>query len=200
MEGQESAKFIGGLARALLFRRGRGRRGGLPRRPLAGVARFGLAFGALGITFNLALHPSTRPVWSADILQGMALSGLVVAAWRSGDLAAAPGRSLRGSRPGVVVVASSRIARAFPGVAIPVRDSERSASPFPVVPWLALAAIGAWPGHVSRPVGRLAVAVRPWASWPDGSQGILRPPIKFPLNPIYALAGGSAGGGHIRPG
>jgi hypothetical protein len=187
VEGQEPAKFVGGMGSALLFASVGAVVAGSARRSLWRVIAFGLAFGALGITFNLALHPTTRPVWSADILQGMALAGVVVAAWRR----------ITGGGPWadalLVAVSSSwwvfePFARAWPGSQyLFAKGSPDGLSLFPVLPWLTLSALGAWLFEVSV-LSRLTIAlglgILAAIGWSLG-------PVKFPLNPIYAMAGGS---------
>lgn len=186
VEGQEPAKFIGGLGSALLFGSVGAVVAGSPRRSLARSLAFGLAFGVLGITFNLAMHPTTRPFWSADILQGMALSGMVLAVWRrltgGGAWAYA----------GLVALASiwwvvEPFARAWPGSQYLFATGSGVLSLFPVLPWLTLAALGAWLVEVSV-VSRLTIAL---VLAILAAQGWSLGPVKFPLNPIYALAGGS---------
>jgi len=58
---------------------GRGRRRGFP---IGRVAVYGLLFATLGVSFNLFIHPASRPAGTADILQGLALCGVAVACWR----------------------------------------------------------------------------------------------------------------------
>jgi hypothetical protein len=186
VEGHEGAKFVGGLGSALLFGSVGALVAGSPRRGLLRVVAFGLAFAAFGITFNLGLHPTNRPFWSADILQGMALSGVVVAAWRR----------LTGGGPwpyaALVALASSwwlvePHVRGFPGSQYLFAAGTDGISLFPVLPWLTLTALGAWLFELSI-AGRVAVAV---VLGILAAMGWSLGPIKFPLNPIYAMAGGS---------
>src|SRR4051812_30932125 len=81
--GHEVMKLVGGLGAALLFAASGGVGAWASTRvPTARLALFALLFAALGVSFNLALHPSTRPVATADILQGLPLAALAVACWR----------------------------------------------------------------------------------------------------------------------
>jgi hypothetical protein len=189
VEGQEGAKFVGGLGSALLFASVGALVAGSPRRSLARVTAFGLAFTALGITFNLALHPANRPFWSADILQGMALSGVVVACWRR----------LTGGGPwayaGLAALASTwwafqAYARPFPGSQYLFATDGLSL--FPVLPWLTLAALGAVLVEASttaRAALALGLALATVLGW--GKALPFGPPVKFPLNATYAMVGGS---------
>ena len=190
--GQEGAKFVGGLGAALLFTTVGAAVAGLERRSLARAMAFGLAFAVLGVTFNLTFHPSHRPIWSADILQGMALSGLIVASWRratgGGPLAFA----------GLAVLAASwwafePSARPFWGSQYLFFDSGvNGRSLFPVFPWLVLAAVGAALVSLSPAVNSALVfgfGLSALMAWGLGRP--FGPPTKFPLNPTYALLGGS---------
>ena len=190
VDGQEGVKFAGGLGAALLFTAVGAVVAGLERRSLARATAFGLAFAALGITFNLALHANSRPIWSADILQGVALSGIIVAAWR---------KSTGGGPLAYAVLAALAAAWwAFEPSARPFWGSQYlfasgiGEASFPVLPWLALAAIGAALVDVPPSVG-LALAVgfglSASTAWDLGRP--FGPPLKFPLNPTYVLLGAS---------
>jgi len=191
VEGQEGAKFVGGLGSALLFGSVGASVAGFGRRPLSRATAFGLAFAVLGLTFNLALHATSRPIWSADILQGMALSGILVAAWRKvtrgGPLAYAMLAALA-----ACWWAFEPSARPFWGSQYLFSTGVEPGASFPVLPWLALAAIGAALVDVPPSVG-LALAVgfglSATTAWSLGRP--FGPPSKFPLNPTYALLGAS---------
>jgi hypothetical protein len=186
VDGQEVATFVGGLGSALLFAAVGAVAVASPRRSLPRVAALAVAFGTLGITFNLALHASNRPFWSGDILQGMALSGLVVAAWR---------RATGGGPWAYAVLAAlaaswwvfEPFARSFPGSQYLFESGSGDLSLFPMLPWLTLSAVGAWLVE-SSVTGRVALALVLGSlavmGWSLG-------PVKFPLSPVYAMAGGS---------
>ena len=191
VDGQEAARFVGGLGSALLFGAAGAAVAGLGPRPLARAASFGLAFAVLGISFNLALHASSRPTWSADILQGLALAAVVVAGWKG----------LTGGSPwafaGLAALTATwwafeGSARPFPGSQYLYASALDGSSLFPVLPWLSLAAIGASLVRASASAcsaSAIGFALAAMASWtglrPFG------PPVKFPLNPTYALLGAS---------
>ena len=191
VEGQEALKFVGGLGAALLFTASGAAVAGLERRSLARAMAFGLAFAILGISFNLALHASSRPIWSADILQGMALTGIVVAIWRK----TTGGGPLAYAVLAVLAAAWWALepsARPFWGSQYLFSAPGGGDSLFPVLPWLALAAVGAALVDVSPSVGlALAVGFGLSASTAWGLGRPFGPPLKFPLNPTYALLGAS---------
>jgi hypothetical protein len=190
--GLEASKFVGGLGAAVLFASVGAAVASAPARALGRVAGFALAFAALGVSFNLALHPSTRPVFSADILQGLALSGLIAAGWRA---LVGTGRMgyLALVAPSLAYWVAGSAWPAFPGSQYFYASGAGEASLFPVIPWLALTALGAWlAGSTSSVAGILAAgfaaatALAWWAGPPLG------PALKFPMNPTYALASASA--------
>lgn len=186
VDGQEAAKFVGGLGSALLFAAVGAIVAGSPRRSLARVAAFGLFFGALGITFNLGLHASSRPFWSADILQGMAISGVIVAGWRRLTGGGSWAYALLAALAATWWVFEPFV-RPFPGSQYLFEAGSGSLSLFPVLPWLTLSALGAWLMKTSM-AGRVGAALVLGSlaamGWSLGA-------VKFPLNPIYAMAGGS---------
>src|SRR5262249_29592164 len=83
VDGMEAVGLVGGLGAALLFAAagvfGERAAGRFPTGRLTAGA---LVFAALGVSFNLALHPDPRAAVIADILQGLALCALAVAATR----------------------------------------------------------------------------------------------------------------------
>ena len=185
--GQETAKLIGGLGAALLFASA-GWAGALASEsvPLPKITAFALLFGAFGVSFNLALHPDTRPWLSADLLQGLAICGLVVACWKR----------LTGGRAWAEVVLGAAsltthlfvIPRlsAFPGSQYLFGQPSDSLSLFPLVPWLTVALIGSLARRAeTHAIGAVTVVLTAaagfsWWSEPGG-------PTKFPMNLSYAL-------------
>ncbi len=203
--GHEGVKFAGGLGSALLFA-GSGAAAGSLRSSPARSAALGLAFAALGVSFNLALHPSTRPTWSSDILQGMALSGVAVALARPrGGIGVGVGGFGVLAAAGASWWAFGVAWRPFSGSQYLFFSGDSALSPFPVAPWVTLAALGAILARTSTArasamaaafAGATALA---WAGgWASG------PPSKIPMNPTYALLGAAvasaafAGSGPIR--
>ena len=189
--GHESWKLVGGLGAALLFGlAGWAGAWAAGKFPLKRVAAYGLLFAALGTSFNLFIHPTTRPFWSADILQGLALCGIVVTCWRRGfgDSVWADSALAIGSlvvhfllRPALPVFPGSQYL--FAGTA-----GGASLSLFPVFPWLTLAVLGARAARESATVN-LATAscfaiVAAFLWWDDPGRGA---PVKFPMNLSYAL-------------
>ena len=185
--GQETAKLIGGLGAALLFASA-GWAGDLASEtvPLPKLAGFAALFGAFGISFNLALHPDSRPWLAADILQGLATCGLVVACWRR----------LTGGRAWAEVLLAAAVTgahlfviprlSAFPGSRYLFGQPLDSLALFPLVPWLTVALIGSLARRaetstlVAATVVFTAAAGFSWWSEPGG-------PTKFPVNLSYAL-------------
>ena len=189
--GQEGMKFVGGLGSALLFSSVGAVIAIQDRRSMPRVLAFGLAFALLGISFNLALHPGSAPVWSADILQGLAFTGLVAAAWRR----------IAGGGPwtstALVLLAAGWWAaepysQPFSGSQYLFASNGDRLSVFPVLPWLAMTALG---GLLVRmpPLACLALAcgfgLAALAGWNQGPP--FGPPIKFPLNFTYTMLGAS---------
>jgi hypothetical protein len=187
-EGRDGLKFVGGLGSALLFAASGAAAASLRQSP-ARVASFGLAFALLGISFPLALHPTDRPVGSADILQGLALSGVLVMLWRPG-----PG-SESGAFAALAAAGTSWWAfggawRAFPGSQYLFDSGDPARSPFPVLPWLSMAALGAILVRVSAArAWTLAAGFAVAAAMARGRGWPLGPPTKFPMNATYGLAG-----------
>ena len=105
-------------------------------------------FAALGVSFNLALHPTTpaAAAATADLLQGLALCGLAVACWRRWVGVPAWGDAVLVALPLLAYSWLGPLLPAFPGsqylIATAGPGSDRSL--FPLLPWLTLAALGAW--------------------------------------------------------
>jgi hypothetical protein len=191
VEGYEPVKLVGGLGAALLFAAA----GGLGawaagRFPISRVAVYGLLFATLGVSFNLFIHPASRPVGTADILQGLALCGVAVACWRrvAGDRVWAD--SALAVAPMVVhFLVRPRVA-AFPGSQYLLAAADGELALFPLCPWLTFAVLGArasrarWPVHLTA--GAL-FALAAGVFWLDGLGSGRGEPVKFPMNPTYAL-------------
>jgi hypothetical protein len=187
--GHDQVKLIGGLGAALLFA-GAGGVGACASEhlPLPRLALFCVMFAALGISFNLALHPSTRPWASADILQGLALGALIVACWHRAFGASAGSDAILAALPLVAHFLLRPHLKPFPGLQYLIAAPGDARSLFPACPWLTLSALGAWASR-AKPSGNL------WASalfalmtlfvrWTDpGHEG----PIKFPMDLSYAM-------------
>ena len=161
--------------------------------PLSRLAVFAVLFAALGVSFNLALHPSSRPAAWADILQGLAFSGLAVACWRrwvgvriSSDavLAALPLLAhflLRGST------------LAFPGSQYLFAGEAGETSLFPLFPWLTMAALGARAASSgTAAAGAAATLFAAAAALACLSEPGPERLVKFPMDLAYALLAGAA--------
>jgi hypothetical protein len=191
VSGQGAVKTVGGLGAGLLFAvaGGVGAWAGSRFSP-ARVAVYALLFAALGVSFNLALHPGTRPAASADILQGMALCGLVVAGWRRLFGANALADSFLAVAALVIHVILGGMLPEFPGSQYLCGGSggEEAGALFPVFPWLALAVLGARAARENATVNLIAAGLFGTAAallvWSDiDSPGF----VKIPMNLPYAL-------------
>jgi hypothetical protein len=191
--GFETVKLIGGLGAVLLFAASGWVGDWASRRyPLGRLATFAGLFALLGISFNLALYP-TRTVWSCDILQSLAMTGLIVACGRR----IAAGRPWMNVMLAVVPLAVQfllgPLLPEFPGRQYLVAGKAVDLSPFPLCPWLTFAAIGAWSRHESMrmtlifAVGFSFATALTWGT-DSGSSG----PSKVPMNLSYALLGCSS--------
>lgn len=186
--GQETFKLIGGLGAALLFAvAGWAGAWASGKFPLRRVVAFGLLFAALGTSFNLFIHPTTRPVWSADILQGLALCGVAVACWRRvcGDSPWADSVLAIGSL--IIHFLLGPALPAIPGSQYLVAGSSGALSLFPVCPWLTMAVLGARASRekpwVNLAMAAVFAAFAALFGWDGKGQGA---PVKFPMNMSYA--------------
>jgi hypothetical protein len=187
--GHEVVKLIGGLGAALLFAAaGAVGAWASSRVPLPRLAWFAGLFAVLGISFNLALHPSSRPVTTADILQGLALSGLAVACWRRWVGAHAWGDAALVALPLLAHFVLRPAVPGFPGMQYLFADPAGERSLFPLFPWLTMAALGARAvGETAAASGAAAVllaAATALAWWSEPGAG---GPVKFPMDLPYAL-------------
>ena len=200
VDGQEAAKFVGGLGSALLFAAvGGGRRPGSLRHPWRG---HGVRPGLRGP--GDLVQPGPPPLDPPGLVGGHP----------PGDGPVGPGRGVWRRRAGwglgafaalrrlggVVVGLRGHLA-AVPRVAIPLRSGDPGASLFPVAP---LADDGGARGGPGGDVDDPGAWRWPWASprrprWPGGGDGRSGPPTKFPMNPTYALLGAVAGLGRRSP-
>jgi hypothetical protein len=194
----EAIKLVGGLGAGLLFAAA----GGVGAWaagvvPLTRLGAFAGLFAALGVSFNLALHPTTTAAAAAtaDILQGLALCGLAVACWRRWAGVSALGDAVLAALPLLAYFWLEPVLPAFPGsqylIATAGPGSDRSL--FSLLPWLTLAALGAWAtGQGAAVNGAAAVlhaATAAAAAWLDRETGR---PVKFPMNLTYALLSATA--------
>ena len=197
VEGFEGVKLVGGLGAALLFSAAGAAGSWASRRASpTRLVVYAVLFAALGASFNLALHPSTRPGNSADILQGMALCGLVVALWRRAFGNAAWADAILATAPLVVHLVVRPYLRDFPGsqYLFAGQGPTSADSLFPVFPWLTFAALGGRALRDSAAIdlasgvllGLGAAAVVTFG--PTGSGPVFE---KFPMNLPYALLGGA---------
>ncbi len=158
--------------------------------PMSKLTAYAALFAALGVSFNLTLHPTRRPVTTADILQGMALCGLAVAAcrrafgenvWAESLLAVAPLAAHLMLRPFLPGFPGSQYLIAGPGTSV---DNAL----FPIFPWLTQAVLGARAAKETAAVNLAAAslfgAAAGFLAWSDrGAAGF----VKFPMNLPYAL-------------
>lgn len=197
VEGHEEIKFLGSFGAVLLLAAAGWVGAWAAEQPvsLGRLTIFAALFGGLGVSFNLALYP-TRPMLTPDILQCLALCGLIVAAWRRAF----------GNRPlsdALLAVASLSahfllppILPALPGlnylVAGPPGAGVIHEPFFQVCPWLSVAALGAWAWRESEGLalaasGLFAVGAA-FLWWTTPRPGL---PVKFPMDLTYALMGSS---------
>jgi hypothetical protein len=187
----ERVKLIGGLGAAVLFAAA----GGVGAWasvliPPSRLAVFAGLFAALGVSFNLALHPTDRAsaATTADILQGLAFCGLAVACWRRWVGAGVRADAVLVTLPFVAHFWLRPVVPDFAGAQYLFADPAGERSLFPLFPWLSMAALGARAVGVSTAesgaaaVLFAAATVLAWWSAP-GMDG----PVKFPMNPSYAM-------------
>lgn len=192
--GFDEVKLLGGLGAALLF----GATGAVaawasPRFSSVRLCLFGLLFGVLGISLNLAMHPNARPVAAADLFQGMALCGVAVALWRKAFRGGIWADSILAASPLLIHFGVGLQWPGFPGSQYLLGGNAELGAFFPMAPWLALAALGARSSAESIEFNlscALAFGGGAAAIWlgPLGPE----PPIKFPMNVSYALLACSA--------
>jgi hypothetical protein len=187
--GHEGSKLVGGLGAALIFAAA-GAIGawaaGLVS--LGRLALFAGLFAVLGLSFNLALHPAGPSVATADFLQGLALCGLGVACWRRCLGAHVWGDALLVALPLLASDLLAPIAPEFPGSQYLIAGRAPERSLFPLLPWLTMAALGAWAVSAGwRATGAAAVVFGAAQAvlWRGDSSAA--PPVKFPVNLAYAL-------------
>lgn len=189
--GHETVKLIGGLGAALLFAAAGGVGAWASTLvPLNRLAIFAGLFAALGVSFNLALHPGSRPAASADILQGLALCGLVVACWRRSVGAHAWGDAVLVVLPLLAHFVLRPIVPDFPGVQYLFARPAVEQSLFPLFPWLTMAALGALAiGQAASASGAsaLLLATATATALALGSRTDPGGPVKFPMDLPYAL-------------
>ena len=189
--GHEAVKLIGGFGAALLFASA-GAVGAWAATlvPLPRLSWFAVLFAVLGVSFNLALHPASRPAATADILQGLALCGLAVATWRRRVGARAWGDATLVVLPLLAHFLLRPVVPWFPGVQYLFADQAGAPSLFPVFPWLTMAAIGARAvGETPAISGGTTVLLASasalvWWSEPEPGAGW---PSKFPMDLTYAM-------------
>ena len=163
------------------------------RVPLARTAVFAALFGVLGVSFNLALHPSPRTPFASDMLPCLALSVLTVAAWRRAVRPRPGADAALAVVPLVVHLAlrPSSVLPAFPGSQYLVGGpgGADAATIYALCPWLSLAVVGAWARRESRSVVLIAAALFGVAGacvvgLDPGGAGRL---VKLPMSTSYAL-------------
>ncbi|MFO0910982.1 MAG: hypothetical protein U0794_22035 [Isosphaeraceae bacterium] len=194
VDGFETLKLLGGLGAALLFAAVGAVANWAGQRFSAGrLSAYAVAFAAMGVTFNVALHPGSNALTVADILQGLALCGLVIALWQR----------WAGSRPWTILIpgALGLLLPALAGTNLPhvpglqylLTTSASQLSLFPVLPWLTLAALGAWAAQESTAYNLgfgVVLAIAAGLLW-FGPLGPVAP-VKFPMNMTYALLAGAS--------
>jgi hypothetical protein len=185
----EVVKLAGGLGAALLFAAA----GGIGAWtstlvPPTRLAVFAGLFAALGVSFNLALQPSSRPAATAGILQGLAACSLAVACWRRWVGSRAWRDAALVALPLVAHFLLRPLVPRVPGVQYVFDSPVGAQSLFPLFPWLAMAALGAratgQTAAASGAAASLLTAATALAWWSEpGSSGL----VKFPMNLPYAL-------------
>ena len=190
VEGYEVVKLVGGLGAVLLFAAaGWAGDWASERFVLSKIATFAGLFALFGVSFNLALYP-TRSVWTSDILQGLALSGLSMACWRKITDGRAWSYAVLGVAPLIVHFLLTPFLPEVPGSQFFYVESPLSPSLFPLNPWLVFAVLGAWVRNESQPITLGAAAIfgaataiaclsDPGLTWP----------VKIPMNLSYAFLG-----------
>jgi hypothetical protein len=186
--GYDAIREAGGFGAALLFAAAGGVGAWAAGQvPLPRLAAFAALFAMLGVSFNLALHPVTRPLFTADILQGLALCALAVACWRRWFGAGPLSDSALVALPLLAHVVLGPLVPSVPGLHY-LFDGRGGESLFPLFPWLTVAALGARASGETAAVNAVIAALFGAAAaalwWSDPRAGV---PVKFPMNLSYAL-------------
>jgi len=189
--GHEAVKLVGGLGAALLFAAAGATGAWAARRAsLTRLAVYSILFAALGVSFNLALHPGHRSFAAADFLQGLAICGFAVAVVRRAVDGNVWADSVLALTPLAVHLLLRPYLPGFPGsqYLFAGQGGGYGLSLFPLCPWLTVAVLGARAARESVGVNLASaaffgVAACYLARTDPGGDGF----AKFPMNLPYAL-------------